>query len=185
LWCPELVVIPPGEFMMGSTEAEKERPQHQAQIAYSLAVGRSPVTFEEYGHFARIAGREPPYDEGWGRGRRPAINVSWNDAGAYVEWLSAATGQPYRLLSETEWEHACRAGTATRYCWGDDITPLNANYGKSLGKTTEVGSYPANRFGLYDMQGNVWEWVEDRWHDNYDGAPHDSSAWIEGSILAG
>jgi formylglycine-generating enzyme required for sulfatase activity len=180
-WCPEMVVIPPGEFVMGSTEAEKERPQHRVRIVYRLAVGRYPVTFDEYDHFARSTGRVPPSDEGWGRCRRPVINVSWDDARAYVEWLAAATGQSYRLLSEAEWEHACRAGTATRYSWGDHITPENANYGKNLRKTSEVGSYAANPLGLYDMQGNVWEWVEDRWHDNYDGAPHDGSAWTEGS----
>jgi formylglycine-generating enzyme required for sulfatase activity len=184
-WCPEMVVISPGEFTMGSPEPEreKERPQHRVRIAYPLAVGRYPVTFEEYDHFAQIDGREPPGDEGWGRGRRPAINVSWNDAGAYVQWLSVATGQPYRLLSEAEWEHACRAGTTTRFWWGDDITPKNAKYRDMLRRTSEVGSYPANSFGLYDMQGNVGEWVEDRWHENYDGAPHDGSAWTEGSDL--
>ena len=183
-WCPEMVVIPPGEFMMGSTEAEKERPQHQVRIVYRLAVGRYPVTFEEYDHFAP-PWEEPPSDEGWGRGRRPVINVSWDDAEAYVEWLGRETGQPYRLLSEAEWEHACRAGTTTRYSWGYEITAENANYGKNVGETSEVGSYPANPFGLYDMQGNVWEWVEDRWHDNYVGAPHDGSAWTEGKIPAG
>ncbi len=101
------------------------------------------------------------------------INVSWDDAKAYVEWLAAQTRQPYRLLSEAEWEYACRAGTTTRFWWGDEITPEKANYGENLGKTSEVGGYPANPFGLYDMHGNVWEWVEDHWHDTYEGAPED------------
>lgn len=190
--CPELVVIPPGEFIMGSTEAERqwaveqgarhqwvewEKPQHLVRIANSLAVGRYPVTFEEYGPFARTTGRAEPADQGWGRGRRPVINVDWEDAKAYVEWLSVTTGEHYRLLSEAEWEYACRAGTTTRYWWGDEITPENANYGSDGGRTSEVGSYPANRFGLYDMHGNVWEWMEDRWHDSYNGAPDDGSAW--------
>ena len=95
-----------------------------------------------------------------------------------MAWLGEQTGQPYRLLSEAEWEYACRAGATTRYSWGDKIAPENANYRDSgIGKTTEVGAYPANRWGLYDMHGNVWEWVEDTWHDNYEGAPTDGRAW--------
>ena len=183
-WCPELVVIPPGEFMMGSTEVEREwaikqgvarewvereKPQHLVRIAYPLAVGRYSVTFEEYGYFARTTGRAQPGDEGWGRGRRPVINVDWEDAKSFIAWLSVQTGQSYRLLSEAEWEYACRAGTTTRYWWGDEITPENANYGRNVGKTSEVGRYPANPFGLYDMHGNVWEWVEDCWNDSYEG----------------
>jgi formylglycine-generating enzyme required for sulfatase activity len=138
------------------------------------------VTFEEYDHFVEVMGREKPDDESWGRGRRPVINVSWNDAKAYVAWLKQASGKHYRLLSEAEWEYACRAGTTTRYAWGDDPpTPEQANFGRKVGKTTEVGIYPANPWGLYDMHGNVWEWVEDCWHDSYGGAPNDGSAWLE------
>ena len=118
--------------------------------------------------------------QGWGRGGRPVINVDWEDAKAFVAWLSVQTGQRYRLLSEAEWEYACRAGTTTRYWWGDEITPENANYGQNVGKTSEVGKYPANPFGLYDMHGNVWEWVEDCWNDSYEGAPDDGSAWTSG-----
>ena len=178
-WCPELVVIPPGEFMMGSTEAERQwaKPQHRVSIAYSLAVGRYAVTFEEYDHFAKATGSALPADKGWGRSRRPVIHVSWDEAKAYVAWLGAETGQAYRLLSEAEWEYACRAGTTTQYWWGDEITPKNANYGRNVGKTSEVGTYPVNPFGLYDMHGNVWEWVEDCWNDSYKGAPDDGSAW--------
>jgi formylglycine-generating enzyme required for sulfatase activity len=194
-WCPELVVIPAGEFMMGSTEAEREwavaqgaerqwveseRPQHLVRIAYPLAVGRYPVTFEEYGHFARSTGRAQPGDEGSGRRRRPVINVDWEDARFFIAWLSVQTGQRYRLLSEAEWEYACRAGTSTRYWWGDEITAANANYGKKVGKTSEVGKYSANPFGLYDVHGNVWERVEDCWHESYEGAPDNGGAWISG-----
>jgi formylglycine-generating enzyme required for sulfatase activity len=195
-WCPEMVVIPPGEFMMGSTEAERqsaleegaeqfyldwEKPQHLVRIAYRLAVGRYPVTFEEYEHFARTTGRKQPDDAGWGRGRRPVINVDWEDAKAYAAWLAVQTGQPYRLLSEAEWEYACRAGTTTRHWWGDGITPENADAdGSAVGKTIEVGSYPANPFGLYDTHGNVWEWVEDCLNESYTGAPTDGSAWTSG-----
>jgi formylglycine-generating enzyme required for sulfatase activity len=175
--CPELVEIPPGKFMMGY----EERPQHEVRIGSRFAVGRYPVTFEEYDCFAAETGREQPNDRNWGRGRRPVINVSWNDAKAYVEWLSQVTGQPYRLPSEAEWEYAARAGTTTRYSWGNDnITAENANYGRSVGKTTEVGTYPANPWGLHDMHGNVSEWVEDCWNDSYQGAPSDGSAWTSG-----
>ncbi len=177
-WCPEIVVIPPGRFMMGYEQG----PQHEVQIAYRFAVGRYAVTFEEYDHFCEAAGEKKPDEKNWGRGRRPAVRVSWKDAKAYVEWLSKETGRPYRLLSEAEWEYACRAGTTTRFWWGDDITPENANYGGggNLGKTAEVGSYPPNPWGLYDMHGNVWEWVEDCWNDGYQEAPVDGSAWTSG-----
>ena len=195
-WRPELVVIDPGTFLMGSTEAERqwaveqganparvqwERPQHEVRIDYGFEVARYPVTFEEYDHFAEAMGREKPDDESWGRGRRPVINVSWKDAKAYVDWLSDVTGEAYRLPSEAEWEYACRAGTTTRHSWGDEKpTPEQANFGENVGKTTEVGAYPANPWGLYDMHGNVWEWVEDCWHDSYEGAPSDGSAWTSG-----
>jgi len=115
-----------------------------------------------------------------GCGRKPVITVSWEDAQAYVGWLAVQTGTPCRLLSEAEWEYACRAGTSTRYSWGDEIAPDNANYGHNLGRTSEVGSYRANPWGLFDMHGNVWEWVEDCWSDRYDGAPDDGSAWTSG-----
>ena len=185
LWCPEMVVIPSGEFMMGSPEGEEGReevegPQHQVMIGCPLAVGSYPVTFEEYDHFARVTGRDLPSDEGWGRGRRPVINVSWAEANAYTEWLSLEFVRPYRLPSEAEWEYACRAGSTTRYWWGDDISPECANYGEDVDKTSEVGAYPANPWGLYDTHGNVWELVEDCWHDSYTGAPADGRAWTSG-----
>ena len=110
----------------------------------------------------------------WGRGQRPVINVSWHDAQAYCEWLSRATSQAYRFPTEAEWEYACRAGTTTRYSFGNGITPKDANYWESkLGKTTEGCSYPPNPWGLYDMHGNVREWLEDVWHESYEGAPAD------------
>jgi formylglycine-generating enzyme required for sulfatase activity len=184
-WCPEMVVLPAGTFMMGSSEEDeegfdRERPQHRVTIGARFAVGRYPVTFEEYDRFAEETGSKKPDDRGWGRGRRPVIDVSWEDATAYVKWLSEETGESYRLLSEAEWEYACRAGTETRYCFGDTIKKGQANIDGKVGKTTEVGSYPANYWGLYDTHGNVWEWVEDVWHDNYEGAPDGGSAWTEG-----
>ena len=193
-----MVAVRAGSFMMGSTEAERqwamgqgaarkwvdvEKPQHRVQITKPFAVGKYEVTFDEWDACVKSGGCNgyKPSDEGWGRGRRPVINVSWDDAQAYVAWLSKKTGQPYRLLSEAEWEYAARAGTTTRYSWGDDITPEKANYhGSNVGKTTEVGSYPANPWGLHDMNGNVGEWVEDCWNESYEGAPSDGSAWTSG-----
>lgn len=128
----------------------------------SYKMGKYPVTFEEYDAFCEMTGREKPDDRGWGRSRRPVINVSWYDAKAYVTWLSETAGEKYRLPTEDEWEHACRAETTTRYSWGDkDPTPDQANFGCVVNKTTEVGTYPPNPWGLYDMHGNVWEWCED------------------------
>lgn len=196
-WCPEMVVLPAGTFMMGSTDEERkttaaagaseetlatETPRHRVTIGARFAVGRYPVTFEEYDRFVEKTGSDKPEDKGWGRGRRPVINVRWEDAKAYVEWLSKETGETYRLLTEAKWEYACRAGTETRYCFGDTITEKQANFRGKVGKTTEVGSYPANAWGLHDVHGNVWEWVEDVWHDGYDGAPDDGSAWTEGGV---
>lgn len=131
-WCPEMVVVPAGRFMMGSAEGEArsygdERPRHEVTIARPFALGRYPVTFAEYDRFCEATGRKRPGDEGWGRGRRPVINVSWEDATAYCAWLSQETGKTYRLPSEAEWEYACRAGTSTAYWWGDDIGKGNAN----------------------------------------------------------
>jgi formylglycine-generating enzyme required for sulfatase activity len=175
--------MPPGEFMMGSRDEEEggyeiERPRHRVTIAQRFAIGRYPVTFDEYDRFCQAKGRNKPEDQGRGRGRRPAINVSWQDAQEYIAWVSQETGMAYRLPSEAEWEYACRAGTTTRYSFGDMITPRDANYADSgLSRTSEVVTYPPNRWGLHDMHGNVWEWVEDDWYENYRGAPTDGSAW--------
>lgn len=184
---PELVVIPPGTFMMGSPEDEDGRdmdegPQHPVTITYSFAAGRHPVTFAQWEVCVADGGvSHRPSDEGWGRGTRPVINVSWDDVQLYTQWLTRKTGREYRLLTEAEWEYAARAGTTTRYSWGDTITARNANYADSRNRmTTEVCRYPANANGLYDVLGNVWEWVEDCWHDSYEGAPADGSAWKQG-----
>jgi len=181
---PELVVVPAGEFLMGSPDWEEgsyedERPQHRVAIARRFAIGRLPVTFDEYDWFCEATGHREAYDPGWGRGRRqPVVEVSWDDAQAYLAWLSQETGQAYRLPSEAEWEYACRAGTTTRFSVGDTITTEDANYRDSgSGRTSEVGIFPSNPWGLHDMHGNVLEWVEDDWHQNYQGAPRDGSAW--------
>ena len=115
----------------------------------------------------------------WGRGRRPVINVSWDDAQAYASWLSDRTGENYRLPSEAEWEYACRAGTVTRYAFGDELTTSHANFRGE--RTSEVGEFPTNAWGFSDMHGNVWEWVEDSWHESYEGAPQDESPWVKGN----
>lgn len=191
--CPEMVVIPAGKFQMGHPSSERrskygyaETPVHQVNIS-QFAIGKYEVTFEEYDIFADATGRDRPKDGGWrrwGRGSRPVIKVSWDDANAYVKWLSMHTGKYYRLPSESEWEYAARAGTTTSYWWGDDIGGDNANCdgcGSSWDnkKTAPVGSFNANPFGLFDVHGNVWEWVEDCGHEYYDGAPTDGSAWVK------
>jgi formylglycine-generating enzyme required for sulfatase activity len=197
---PELVVIPPGRFMMGTDDAEIARlckeygvdyfkweaPQHEVGIAQPFAAGRFAVTFEQWDAFAAATNGHKPADQGWGRGRRPAINVSWNDAQAYVQWLAKKTGQPYRLLSEAEWEYAARAGSKTAFWWGDTISTGQANYdgnytyggggkGEYRQKTVPVDSFEPNAFGLYQVHGNVWEWVEDCFNDSYKDAPNDGS----------
>jgi formylglycine-generating enzyme required for sulfatase activity len=192
--CPEMVVIGPGRFTMGSTPKERrklgvmamfdkmEEPRHPVAVAKSFAVSRYAVTFAQWD--ACVAdggcGGYRPADAGWGRGRRPVINVSFADAQAYVAWLRQRTRQPYRLLSEAEWEYAGRAGTQTWYPFGNAIDPDKANYGNNHDRTSEVGSYAPNAFGLYDMTGNVAQWVEDCHHDDYVGAPADGSAWLTG-----
>ena len=188
--CPEMVVVPEGSFTMGSPPDEPERwddegPRHRVTIPRPFAVGRFEVTFAQWDACLRAGGcSHPPGDEGWGRANRPAINVSWNDAREYVDWLSARTGRQYRLLTEAEWEYVARAWTQTRYYWGDEPEQGRANCGQCGGrwggaKTAPPASFPPNGFGLFDMLGNVWEWVEDCGHPNYSGAPSDASAWLQ------
>jgi len=183
---PEMAIIPEGSFQRGDKNGDTDEwPVHEVSIK-SFAMCRYEVTFEEYDRFADATGREKPKDEGWGRGKRPVINVSWDDAKAYVEWLSEQTGKPYGLPSEAQWEYAARAGTTTKYWWGDTASHEYANYESE--KTSPVGSFAPNPFGLYDTMGNVWEWVDDPYHDNYKDAPKDGSVWIkegDGAVLRG
>ena len=194
--CPELVVVPAGSFTMGSPQNEKDRdsdegPQRAVTIARAFGVGKFEITFAEWDACVVGGGCSGyrPSDQGWGRGTRPVINVSWDDAKGYVEWLGRKTGKPYWLLSEAEWEYAARAGTTTPFHTGATITPEQANYngdytyangpkGVYRQRTVEVGQFPANGFGLHDMHGNMREWVEDCWHDSYAGAPADGGAWL-------
>jgi formylglycine-generating enzyme required for sulfatase activity len=157
-------------------------------IAKSFAVSKYELTFADWDACVEGGGCNgyKPKDQGWGRGRQPVLNVDWDDARQYVAWLFVVTGKTYRLLSEAEYEYAARAGTQTTYPWGDNID-LNGTAMTNCGEcgtkwdnqTALVGSFAPNRFGLYDMVGNVFDWVEDCEHDTYDGAPTDGSAWIE------
>ncbi len=198
---PEMLVIPAGSFMMGSPDDEPQRnsdegPQHQVEIT-NFAIGRTEVTFEQYDRFARATGRKLPDDRDWGRGNRPVIYVKWEDATAYAAWLSEQTGQRYRLPSEAEWEYAARAGTLTPFSTGDCINTDQANYngkydyadcgaktGLYRAKTVPAGSLPTNPWGLHEVHGNSWEWVQDCWHPNYEGAPNDGSTWEAGGDCA-
>jgi len=177
-----MVVVPAGSFRMGDLNGggyRDEKPVHRVTIAQPFAVGIYEVTFAQWdaGVAGGGCGGYQPSDKGWGRGVRPVINVKWGDAKAYLSWLQRETGSEYRLLSESEWEYAARAGTTTKYHWGNSFDPGRAN---KRGKTVPVGRYEANRFGLHDMHGNVWELVEDCWHKSYAGAPTDGRAWTSG-----
>ena len=189
---PEMVVIPAGKFRMGCLSDDDscdddEKPIRDVQIPQPFALSKYEVTFADWGACVSAGGcnRYRPNDEGWGRGRLPLINVSWKDAQRYVSWLSSQTGENYRLASEAEWEYAARAGTDTKYFWGDQIGHNRANCGPySCGDaglaTSSVGAFEPNAFGLHDMHGNVWEWVEDCWNDSYHGAPAQGEVWKSG-----
>jgi formylglycine-generating enzyme required for sulfatase activity len=197
--CPEMVVMPAGEFIMGSPPSERGRnpdegPQRKVTFAHSFAAGKYEVTFAQWDACVAEAGcTHKPGDNDWGRGKRPVINVSWNDAQQFVGWLAKKTGKPYRLLTEAEWEYAARGTTKATdpqspFSTGPTINYSQANYdanfvygiGAKMGvyrqKTLDVGSFKPNAFGLNDMHGNVWEWVEDCYKDSYAGTPIDGSA---------
>jgi len=214
--CPEMVVIPAGTFQMGSPEGEPYRtefegPVHTVTFDRPFAIARHEVTFDQWDACVRDGGcQHRPDDAGWGRGARPVINVSWEDAKEYVQWLSRKTGQDYRLPGEAEWEYAARAGTRTARFWGEDpdaacryanvsdethkgeqaaVLPLpnqtllpfpKHNCNDGYAGTAPVAHFEANAFGLNDMLGNVGEWTEDCWNDSYRGAPSDGSAWTKG-----
>ena len=194
--CPEVVVIPSGRFVMGSPQsedghAEYEGPQREIEVPSQFAVGVYEVTFDEWEacvDAGRCGGRRPE-DAGWGRGRRPVINVSWEDARAYLEWLSEQAGYRYRLPSEAEWEYVARARTVTARHWGE--TPSDqCSYANGVdaeapcpdgySRTAPVGSFRPNRFGLYDSMGNVWEWTQDCWNGNYPSTSGDTRAVTSG-----
>ncbi|WP_339674185.1 formylglycine-generating enzyme family protein [Dasania marina] len=201
---PKLVRLPAASFVMGCEQAgdcyDDDRPLRLVSIPKGLSLMLHEVSFAQYDTFAKATQRELPDDKSWGRGDRPVINVSWDDAVSYSEWLSEQTGQHYQLPTEAVWEYAARAGTTSAFFFGNDITQLctYANVADSseakdrqgnpliacddgVGRSTAlVGSYQANPFGLYDMYGNVREWVQDCYHDNYRNAPVDGSARVDG-----
>ncbi|MFZ1104018.1 MAG: formylglycine-generating enzyme family protein [Hyphomicrobiaceae bacterium] len=198
--CPEMVVLPAGEFMMGSPESERGRdknegPQRKVAVP-SFAMGKHEVTFAQWD--ACVAGSGCTHkagDEGWGRGQHPVINVSWHDATAFVAWLTRKTGKTYRLPTEAEWEYAARGVTTAEaphppFATGATINYQQANYDANFRygergqpgifrqKTVVVGTFRKNAFGLHDVHGNVWEWVQDCYRDSYQGAPTDGSAVV-------
>ena len=186
--CPEMVVVPAGSFLMGSLPGETGRdgdegPRHRVTIARPFSVGVHEVTFAQWDACRRAGGcSHNPDGQGWGRGTRPVVDVNWNDAQQYVRWLSRKTGARYRLLSESEWEYVARAGTTTRYWWGGAIARSRANCDGCGSRwdgrqTAPVGTFRPNAFGLHDVHGNVWEWVQDCKHGSYSGAPSNGTAW--------
>lgn len=216
--CPEVVVIPTGSIQIGAPFAEggdDEMPIHHIVISRPIAVGKYEITRFEFAMFVLSTGYSIDFScqylaaIGWERGvswrqpgftqsnRDPVVCVNWEDAKAYTDWLSRLTGNHYRLPSEAEWEYAARAGSDTKYFFGDS-TSLLCKYGNGVdassdfkwknpecsdgygGRTAPVGSFLPNAFGIYDTIGNVWEWVEDCWNDSYLGAPTDGTSWITG-----
>ena len=195
---PTLVVVPAGGFLMGSPLGEAghespEEPQHRVEISRAFAMGKNDVTFDEWDACVAQGGCNgySPRDEGWGRGSQPVINVSYDDVMSYIAWLRARTGKAYRLPTEAEWEYAARGGTTTRFWWGDYPSHEYANFGLNAccggleagadrwQVASPVGSFQPNPFGLFDMSGNVMQYVADCWHANYRGAPADGSVWTE------
>jgi formylglycine-generating enzyme required for sulfatase activity len=196
---PQMVDVPAGSFLMGSPESDgkaqaAEKPQHRVTVHKPFRISKFEVTFDEYDFFVHLTSRRLLFvhptsrrlsdPNGWGRGRQPVINVTWDDAQAYVAWLRERTGRLYRLPTEAEWEYAARAGTTTRYWWGDEVpTSRQANCADcgnewSNKQTAPVGAFLANPWGLHDTAGNVGEWVQDCFHENYQDAPSESgSAW--------
>ena len=185
----EMVSIPGGSFRMGDMSGEglsSEKPVHSVSVP-AFRLGKYEVTFAQWD--ACVAdggcGGYRPDDAGWGRGNRPVINVSWDNAQSFIDWLNSKTGGNFRLPTEAEWEYAARAVSTTKYSWGNDVigqNRANCNYecGDRWGHTAPAGSFSANAWGLHDMHGNVWEWVQDCWNDSYAGAPTDGRAWTQG-----
>ncbi len=177
---PYMIAIPAGSFRMGG-RMPNELPQRTIELE-SFLLSHSEVTFAQWDAYADAADAYRPYEEGWGRGDQPVINVSWNDIQAYIDWLNKQTGETYRLPTEAEWEYAARAGSTTEYFWGDDIGSDNANCSDCGSERDNrgpgpVASFAANAWGLHDMHGNVWEWVQDCHLDDYSDSPRDGSAY--------
>ncbi len=193
-----MVTIPPGQFLMGSPRSELKRdanegPQIAVTIAAPFEIGRYEVTFDDWDKCINGGGCKGyrPDDRGWGRGKRPVINISWNDANSYIRWLNKKTGLRYRLPTEAEWEYVARGGTNAPFSTGNALSSEQANFngefpygaaakGVYRRKTVPVGSFPANEYGVFDIHGNVYEWVEDCWSPNHENAPKDGRARKDG-----
>lgn len=181
---PELLILRGGRFHRGDLQGDgdaDEQPATEIDLTRPFAISRHEVTFAEYDRFCEATRRQKPDDEGWGRHQRPVINVNWNDAVAYTQWLSKQTGKSYRLPTDAEWEYAARGGSKARFWWGDEKGVAQANCSDCGGlwdgeKSAPVGHFPPNPFGLYDITGNVWEWVADCYHDKFAEAPSDGTA---------
>ncbi|HJW25233.1 MAG TPA: formylglycine-generating enzyme family protein, partial [Rhodocyclaceae bacterium] len=185
--CPALVSLPPGSFTMGSHAGDpSEKPAHPVSITQPFAIGKYEVTVEQWNACADAGACPRLASEASAPKTTPVRDVSWDDAQTYVQWLGKVSGKAYRLPTEAEWEYAARGGTSTKYWWGEQMRQGNANC-KDCGSPwseagpANVGSFAANPYGLYDMNGSVWEWVKDCWHNSYKGAPGDGSAWEESS----
>ena len=190
--CPEVIVLPPGNFMMGSPTSERGRyenegPIHEVNIDYAFAIGVYEVTFAEWDACLASGGcdgyrpKRRFFGRNMGHARNPVMRVGFDDVPTYLAWLSQETGERYRLPSEAEWEYATRGGTSGPYYKGSTMSQEDANYGRYfVGRPLPVGSFLPNPFGLFDMLGNVAEWCEDCWNANYVRAPTDGSAWLSG-----
>jgi formylglycine-generating enzyme required for sulfatase activity len=179
-----MVVVPPGTYTMGNNEKPREQPEHRVEIANPFAVGKYNVSFAEWDACLAdgACGGYRPDDLGVSRKSVPVFDVSWYDAQNYLAWLAKISGKPYRLLSEAEWEYVARAGTTTRYWWGNELGKGHANCAgcieaQDLKAPKPSGSFPANPFGLFDTAGNISVWIQDFWHQDYNGAPTDGRAW--------
>jgi len=197
---PKMVALPTGEFVMGPSpdgpvQLDKEKPRHKVTIKKPFAISQFEITFAEFDQFVAATGYRIPSDKGWGtahwgRTTTPVFDVTWHDAQRYIAWLSEQTGERYHLPSEAQWEYAARAGATTPFHTGECIYTDQANFHGRYefgncplpptyrGKTTPVGNFKPNAWGLYDVHGNIFEWTRDCWHSSYDGAPDDGSGWM-------
>ncbi len=186
--CPKMTVIQAGSYIMGSDGRHKiERPAHKVTITKPFAMGIYEVTFDEWqACFIDSGCARVPDDHKWGKGRRPVMNITWFETQSYLKWLSKKTGYTYRLPTEAEWEFAARGGTTTEFWWGDEVGENLANCRDCKSKWSKkgsapVGSFSPNPYGLYDVHGNEWEWLQDCWNPSHEGAPSDGSPRLDGN----
>lgn len=180
----KMLEIPEGEFIMGNHDVMFAKPAHRVKVQ-AFKISQHEMTFDLYDRFVKQTAYDSPEDD-WGRGRQPVTHVSWSDAIIFIQWLNSVTNpkQPYRLPTEAEWEYAARAGTQSTYWWGEASGQNRATCSDCNNpwyrRTSPVGTFPANSFGLHDTSGNVYEWVQDCWNSHYEQAPQDGSPWLSG-----